>query len=105
MSVETTQPPHQRKIKVETPRDHALPGYINGVPDLTAFKAGRPDLEDGDDPATGLQDGSHSAGEGGGSMAGIDVGIIFVTGGVRSNDNDPVEGAGPVLNGDHRARS
>jgi hypothetical protein len=51
---------------VETPRDHALPGYINGVPDLTAFKAGRPDLEDGDDPATGLQDGSHSAGEGGG---------------------------------------
>jgi hypothetical protein len=42
---------------------------------------------------------------GGGSMAGIDVGIIFVTGGVRSNDNDPVEGAGPVLNGDHRARS
>jgi hypothetical protein len=38
-------------------------------------------------------------------MAGIDVGIIFVTGGVRSNDNDPVEGAGPVLNGDHRARS
>jgi hypothetical protein len=80
--------------------------YINGVPDLTAFKAGRPDLEDGDDPATGLQDGSHSAGEGGGgSMAGIDVGITFLTGGVRSNDNDPVEGAGPVLNGDHRARS